>query len=73
MSALLYCLNFHISKYLTENTLCNTIQTPAFSCAGDYQNDNHPKTPPYISKSVQNTGFLTHLRAKIVAQCEANS
>jgi hypothetical protein len=60
-------------QHLTGTALCYTIQTPVFSCAGDYQSDNHPKIPPYIGKSVEISEFYTYIWAKNIAHCASNS
>jgi hypothetical protein len=43
------------------------------SCAGDYQSDNHSKTPPYILKCFAFELFVPYMPAILRAYCASNS
>ena len=62
-----------LSKILTETILCYTIHIPAFWCAGDYQSDNHSKTPPHIAKCSAIELFIPYVLAFLRAHRASNS
>ena len=53
--------------------LCYNIYTSAFSCAGDYQSDNHLKIPPYIGKSVKKRQYRKTYSKKYLQTRQANA
>jgi hypothetical protein len=46
---------------------------PAFWCAGDYQSDNHFKTPPHIANSPAIELFIPYVLVFLRAHRGANS